>query len=70
MKRTEIDKLRNKSVDDLKTLIGELRDGMLKARIARSMEGKQVGVQYRQNRRQIARISTILTQKAASEKKT
>jgi ribosomal protein L29 len=70
MKRTEIDKLRAKSPDDLKAIIGELREGMLKARISRSMEGKQVGVSYRQSRRQIARITTILTQKAAAGKKT
>lgn len=65
MKRTEVSKLRDKSADELNGIVGELRDAMLKARIARSMEGKQAGMQYRAMRRQIARIQTLIGQKAA-----
>ena len=65
MKNTELAKLRDKSAEDLTGMIQELRDGMLKARIARSLEGKQAGMGYRTSRRQIARLNTILTQKAA-----
>jgi len=65
MKNTEITKLRDKSADELKAMAQELRDGMLKTRIARSLEGKQAGMSYRVSRRQIARIETLLTQKAS-----
>jgi ribosomal protein L29 len=73
MKRTEIDKLRAKSAEELTTLVGEMRETMLKARISRSLQGKQVGVAYRTARRQIARVETLLGQRqraAASSKKT
>ena len=66
MKKSDITKLRDKSADELNGMVGELRDVMLKARIARSLEGKQAGMGYRVARRQIARIQTILTQKGAS----
>jgi ribosomal protein L29 len=65
MKNSELKKLRDKSPDELRGMVGELRDTMLKARIARSMEGKQAGMGYRAARRQIARIETLLTQKHA-----
>lgn len=65
MKNSDLSKLRDKSADELTAMAGELRQGMLKARIARSLEGKQAGMGYRASRRQIARIETILTQKAA-----
>jgi len=68
MKRSEIEKLRTKSVEDLKTMIGELDGSMLKSRITRSLEGKQVGIGYRNQRRQIARLHTIITQKTSAEK--
>ncbi len=42
MKRTELGKLRDKSVDDLAAMIGELREGMLKSRIAK-LDGGQAG---------------------------
>jgi ribosomal protein L29 len=69
MKRSEVEKLRSKSADDLKAMIGELDDAMLKSRIQRSIEGKQVGVGYRNQRRQVARLHSLITQKAAAEKK-
>jgi ribosomal protein L29 len=69
MKRSEVEKLRAKSAEDLKAMVGEIDDSMLKSRMQRSIEGKQVGVGYRNLRRQVARIHTIITQKAAGEKK-
>jgi ribosomal protein L29 len=65
MKNSELQKLRDKPADELRGMVTQLRDTMLKARIARSMEGKQAGMGYRSARRQIARIETILTQQAA-----
>ena len=65
MKNTELAKLRDKSADELTGMVKELREGMLKARIARSLEGKQAGMGYRVSRRQIARLETLLTQKRA-----
>lgn len=67
MKRTEITKLRDKSAEELGGMARELRESMLKARIARAMEGKQAGMQYRAMRRQIARIETLIGQKAAKK---
>jgi ribosomal protein L29 len=67
MKRTQLQKLRAMSAEDITTRIRELSEQMLKARISRSLEGKQVGVQYRNTRREIARLHTILGQQAATK---
>ncbi len=63
MKKNAKADLRAKSVDELKKEIVELRGTMLKARFAQSLEGKAMGVKYRNLRRQIARLNTIITQK-------
>ncbi|MBA3708163.1 MAG: 50S ribosomal protein L29 [Planctomycetes bacterium] len=65
MKKSEKNSLREKTPDELRGLVAELRDSMLKGRFAVALEGKTMGVKYRAQRRQIARISTILSQKAA-----
>jgi ribosomal protein L29 len=65
MKKTAKTELRAKSPEDLKAQAEALRTEMLKARLAGSVEGKQLGVKYRANRRQIARLETILREKAA-----
>ncbi len=63
MKKTDKDKLRERTADELRQDVEGLRGAMLKARFATRLEGKQLGQQYRKARRQIARIETILTQK-------
>ena len=68
MKRSVKIKLREKSVDDLKVLAKDARDTMFKARIAKSVEGKAIGINYRDLRRQIARIQGILGEKTRAAK--
>jgi ribosomal protein L29 len=65
MKKSEKNSLREKTPDELRGMVAELRDSMLKGRFSVALEGKTMGVKYRAQRRQIARISTILSQKAA-----
>ena len=64
MKKTAKAELRAKSAEDLKKEALGLRDQMLKARFSTVLEGKTRGVKYREVRRQIARIETILGEKA------
>ncbi len=68
MKKTELSKLRSRSVDDLRSDAEGLRGDLLKARFATRLEGKAKGVKYRALRRQIARINTIITEKSAQTK--
>jgi ribosomal protein L29 len=63
MKNSEVNKLREKTPDELAAMAKEMREGMLKSRIGAALEGKSLGMTYRSMRRQIARIETILTQK-------
>lgn len=65
MKKTAKNVIRSSSVDELKVQADTLRSDMLKARLASSLEGKQLGVKYRANRRQVARLETIIREKAA-----
>jgi ribosomal protein L29 len=64
MKTSAKNDLRGKTADDLKAMAKEARDTMFKARISKSVEGKAIGIKYRDLRRQIARIETILGEKA------
>ncbi|MBA2482380.1 MAG: 50S ribosomal protein L29 [Planctomycetes bacterium] len=65
MKKSEKNTLREKTPEELQGMVAELRDSMLKGRFSVALEGKTMGVKYRAQRRQIARISTILSQKSA-----
>ncbi len=67
MKRTAKNDLRAKSADDLTSMAKELREQLLKSRFSSTLEGKRLGLQYRNGRRQIARIATLLTQKAKAK---
>jgi ribosomal protein L29 len=64
MKRTAKQKLRETAPEELRAAADELRQQMLKTRMAAALEGKAIGIPYRTARRQIARIETILTQRA------
>lgn len=65
MNKTDTNALKEKSVEDLKKQAQALREGMLKARVATRTEGKALAMNYRAERRQLARIETIICQKAA-----
>ncbi len=60
MKRTAKAELRATSAVDLGKKALELREQLLKGRLAGAVEGKGLGIKARQMRRQIARIETIL----------
>lgn len=68
MKKSAKADLRAKSADDLNAQAKELRESLLKARFATALEGKARSIQYRNARRQIARIQTLLTQKSLVSK--
>ncbi len=65
MKKSAKADLRAKSAEDLAKQAQELREVLLKARFATALEGKVRSLQYRNARRQIARIETILKQQAS-----
>lgn len=69
MKTSAKNDLRGKSADDLKAMAKEARDTMFKARISKSVEGKAITIKYRDLRRQIARIETILGEKTRAASK-
>ena len=70
MKKSAKTDLRAKSSDDLKVLAKSARDGLLKARISKSVEGKAITIKYRDVRRQIARLETLITEKSVAGKGT
>jgi len=65
MKKTIKADLRAKSVEDLRTEATGLRRDLLTARVAATVQGKSKGMQYREVRRRIARIETLITEKTA-----
>ena len=65
MKKSAKTALRQKSIEDLGKEAAAIRDGQLKSRLATRTEGKPLAMSYRASRRQLARINTIITEKAA-----
>ena len=63
MKKSAKQGLRAKTIDELKTETVQLRSDMLKSRLSTTVEGKRLGVRHRAQRRQIARIATILRER-------
>lgn len=63
MKKSQLQELRSKSDEELKAEIERLRGEMLKARFAAALEGKRLGMRTRANRRQVARLLTILRER-------
>ncbi len=66
MKRTAKAELRSASAADLGKKSLELREQLLKGRLAGAVEGKGLGIKARHLRRQIARIETILGEQKRS----
>lgn len=69
MKKSIKQALRAKTPDELATEAGQLRGELLKARISTTLEGKRLGIRTRANRRQIARIQTILRERELADAK-
>lgn len=66
MKKTAITDLRALGADELSKQAGALRQQLLQSRFAQRLEGKAKGMRYRAARRQIARLETIIREKAAA----
>lgn len=60
MKRTELEELRTKSIDELKALVQEKKEALFRGRVGQALEGEGLGVQERKIRRDIARILTLI----------
>jgi large subunit ribosomal protein L29 len=60
--------IREKSSDELKTLDGELRKDLFKARIQNHTNQLDSTAKLRKLKRDIARIATVLTQRDAKDK--
>ena len=69
MKRVEqISELRGLGVDDLKQRAQELDDQVFRLRIQKSMGQAESGNKIRPLRRELARVRTVLQEKAGSAK--
>ncbi len=69
MKKTDIEELRQQSVEELNTKITEARKELLDQRFSQAIEGVQRNASYRNARRDIARMQTIIAEKKQAEKK-
>ncbi|MEK7415573.1 MAG: 50S ribosomal protein L29 [Planctomycetota bacterium] len=63
MKKSMKQTMRAKSAEDLIKESEELRSTMLKNRLSTTLEGKRLSIQHRGQRRQIARILTVLRER-------
>lgn len=68
MKKTVKAELRAKSADDLQVLAKAARETLMKGRFAKSAEGKAITMQQRVQRRQVARLETLIAEKNAEKK--
>jgi ribosomal protein L29 len=67
MKKTAKAELRAKSADDLQALSKTARETLMKARFTKSVEGKAITIQQRNQRRQVARLETMIAEKQAAK---
>ncbi len=67
MKKSAKAELRDKSLDDLKALVKEARDGLMNNRFAKAVEGKAITIKQREQRRQVARLETMIAEKTAAK---
>lgn len=68
MKKTVIAELRAKSAEDLQVLVKSARETLMKGRFAKSAEGKAITMQQRVQRRQVARLETLISEKKSVAK--
>lgn len=66
MKKTVKAELRAKSADDLQVLAKAARETLMKGRFAKSAEGKAITMQQRVQRRQVARLETMIAEKKSA----
>ncbi|MBA3700600.1 MAG: 50S ribosomal protein L29 [Planctomycetes bacterium] len=66
MKKTVLAELRAKSADDLQVLAKAARETLMKARFAKSAEGKAITMQQRVQRRQVARLESLIAEKKSA----
>lgn len=69
MKKSNKAELRSKSVEDLQALAKAARESLMKARFAKSAEGKAITMQQRVQRRQVARLETLIAEKKSAAAK-
>ena len=67
MKKTAKADLRAKPVEDLQALAKTARESLMKARFTKSVEGKTITIQQREQRRQVARLETLIAEKQAAK---
>ncbi len=68
MKKSNKAELRAKSLDDLQALAKAARETLMKGRFAKSAEGKAISMQQRVQRRQVARLETMIAEKKSAAK--
>ena len=67
MKKSDKHTLRGKTIEALTADVAAIRDALLKARLEAVTKGNaRLGVSYRNQRRQLARLETLITEKAAA----
>ena len=69
MKKTDIQELRSKTVEELEQLVQAHREELMQGRFKRVTQGEGLGVKARAMRRNIARLMTIITEKKAAAAK-
>ncbi len=67
MKKTAKAELRVKPVEDLQAMAKSARETLMKARFTKSVEGKAITIQQREQRRQVARLETMISEKQATK---
>jgi len=67
MKNTAKAELRAKAVEDLQAMAKSARETLMKARFTKSVEGKAITIQQREQRRQVARLETMIAEKQAAK---
>ena len=66
MKKSEVQELRKLPVEELEAQVSALREAMFKGRVARfGVAAEDTGTRQRQQRRQVARLLTIIKEKKA-----
>ena len=66
MKKSEVQDLRDKSIEELEAAVVAAREELFKGRFKQATEGQGLGVQARNLRRQVARLLTVINEKKAA----
>ncbi|MDA3959565.1 MAG: 50S ribosomal protein L29 [Planctomycetota bacterium] len=63
MKKSEIQDLRTKSIEELETSLQAHREELMRGRFDQVTKGEGIGVRARSLRRNVARLQTIIAEK-------